>query len=185
MSTPSATIPRAAKGPPWAPLLSCGAHAVRPRGQPALLGAGSTCLSGPPQAAGLTGPLQVTVAPSLVLPAGPSAPSARGLLPAPPSNATHPHLWPTTPACAQSRPRLPPQWALGVRQDVAETGPSLPAEGGWWLWHSSTFQETALTTYISNWRDCRTQAWASFRAEGGTPGGDQVPHQFTKGGTGC
>lgn len=28
----------AAKGPPWAPLLSCGAHAVRPRGQPCLAG---------------------------------------------------------------------------------------------------------------------------------------------------
>lgn len=177
----------AAKGPPWAPLLSCGAHAVRPRGQPCLAGRREHV---PVRAASgswaHTGPLQVTVAPSLVLPAGPSAPSARGLLPAPPSNATHPHLWPTTPACAQSRPRLPPQRAPpGVRQDVAETGPSLPAEGGWWLWHSSTFQETALTTYISNWRDCRTQAWASFRAEGGTPGGDQVPHQFTKGGTGC
>lgn len=28
----------AAKGPPWAPLLSCGAHAVRPRGQACLAG---------------------------------------------------------------------------------------------------------------------------------------------------
>lgn len=64
VSTPSATIPRAAKGPPWAPLLSCGAHAVRPRGQPCLAGRREHV---PVRAASgswaHTGPLQVTGGP--------------------------------------------------------------------------------------------------------------------------
>lgn len=47
--------------------------------------------------------------PRCCLPTGPSAPSPRVLLPAPPSNATRPRLWPTTAACAQSRPCLAPQ----------------------------------------------------------------------------